>query len=759
MTRIRVTCAVTTLLLTVGFGATLAEDPAEPASTAADFGWSIDPVVLSTIETRNITNSARFEEYVDRDSGFQIPLLRVTGRSSDQARQFEFTAHNVRRDDARYRLDYDLAGRWDFELDYNKIPHRFVNDGRLLWNELEPGRLAIADPLQSALQDELTLRFSTKQPINYSFLLPLLQPYLATSESIDVGLQRDRLHARLGLGSLGKFRMALDYRSENRDGTRALGGSFGFNNVTEIPEPIHYQTRDIELSGEWATHRAGMVAGYRVSKFENRVDTLVWDNPFRITDSTSATAYLGPSSSSVLGSSRGVFDLAPDNQAHTAFVQGRVRWGKHWQVNGYVQDSTMKQDDTLLPYTLNSAIDGIGLDTSTFDATDPANLPIDSADAEVSMLNYGLNLSGAFGSHVDLAVRHSFNDYETLSRRTVFPGYVRFHATWEAIPRLTVPYAWEQTRSSAEIGFKVNQRVRFGVGAERNSFDRTFREIETSDEDTIHLTVDATLHKSFTIRGHVSDGEREISDYSTAAQEFSFFEPEGINNQPGLRKFDQAAREVHRWDYSLVWTPGEAFSLTAGIGRAREDYVESSFGLLGELLTQYNAELNYMPSERLNTHVYFHRSDREVGQRGRQSGGTLSTNPLDDWFINFDERQNLWGVGLDARLSDRWTTTWYGQWTESEGYADFFSPPGGTPNKALDLPNYEDIRLRSIGTRLQCAISEAVTGQIGYAREHYTIDSFILSGLQHYLPGSLLINGNGGNYDASIVSVELAIRF
>ena len=99
-------------------------------------------------------------------------------------------------------------------------------------------------------------------------------------------------------------------------GNRAYGGSFGFSNATELPEPIDYDTTGAQLAGEWNTGRpAASSFGYRYSKFENNISTLIWDNPFRITDATDPTAYTAPGAGSINGSASGFADLAASNRA------------------------------------------------------------------------------------------------------------------------------------------------------------------------------------------------------------------------------------------------------------------------------------------------------------------------------------------------------------------------------------------------------------------------------------------------------------
>ena len=296
------------MLLMVGLTAPcLAADTDESKD---GFTFRLDPVVLEVLETDLDTNSSKFEEYRDLGSGFRMPELRIVGQSADGDRHLKLIGHRIARQDASYQVSYGLSGRYRFDLDYRKIPHRFGNDATLLWDTIAPGRLTLADPIQTFLQSEIEARRGSG-PINFDFLAGLV---------VDIALRRDRTAARLEFGTLAGFSWGVEFGHENRDGNRAYGGSFGFLNVTEIPEPISYDTTSFQLDGEWNGKRGGVQLGYRYSRFENHISTLIWDNPFRITDSTDGRAYLAPGGASIGGSATGFADLAPDNEASQFFI-------------------------------------------------------------------------------------------------------------------------------------------------------------------------------------------------------------------------------------------------------------------------------------------------------------------------------------------------------------------------------------------------------------------------------------------------------
>ncbi len=739
------------LLLSAGLGSSQGV-----ADDGNGFHLDMDSIVFEILETDVDTESAKFQEYRDLSSGFNLTRLRLNGASQDGNRTLAIRADSVGRDDARYAFDYGLAGKYSLSIDYNKIPHRFGNNGTLLWNRTGPGTWEIADPVQAQIQGAVIEQFPSG--ISSGFLADLVAPHLAAADSIDLALQRDRTRIAFDLGTTGKLAWAAEYRHENRKGLRPYGGNFGFFNVTEIPEPIDYDTTDAEIAGEWNGAKGGFRFGYRYSMFENSISTMIWDNPFVAVDGTNPIAYLGPNLSTVSGS-RGFADLAPENDASLFFASGRAKLGGSWWANGTVNYNVMSQDDPLLPYTLNTAIVGIDHGTgATFVAADRSTLPVQQADTEVEVLSLAGNAGTRLGDDWKLTFRYRYYDYDTTSPRIEFPGYVRMHAVWEEIPRITVPYAYTKDDLGVEIGWDATDTTSLALSYRLLTWDREFREVHSSDEDILELSLDSRPSDRVSLRASWETGERSIDGYEVEAQEVSFLDPEGINNQPGLRKFAQAARDFDDYDLSLQLYPSDTWNVTLGVSGRQEDYPESEFGLLSDDILQVNFEIAYTPGADLNCYLFGHIADREVLQRARQSGATLSTDPLNNWEAAFDEALDTWGFGLRSDR-DRWSWDVSARWSNSDGEADFTTPPGGTPATAVDFDNYEDIELLAFHLTLDYEIRDNASFGLFYLYEDYTIDSFILQGLQPYISGAFLLAAENGDYEANVLGVNLQFAF
>ena len=693
-----------------------------PGVASADddgFRLWVDPVDLWVLELDQDTVSSKFQEYRDLSSGLWAGL-KLYGESADGGdRNFAFRLRGIGREDARYTVDYRLEGKYAFSLDYNKIPHRFGNDAGMPWDRPELNRLEFPDPVQGLDTADILA-------------------FVNSADRIDLGLRRDRTRARFDLGKMGKMAWSFEYTHENRTGDRPLGVAFAFGNVQEIPEPIDYDTTGGEIAGEFNGEKGGVRFGYRYSEFRNEFDFVVWDNPFNAVE-----ANRNPS--------RGRFDLAPESEADLFFVDGRYKAGGWW-FNGNLVHNTMSQDDPLLPYTINTGIEGVGFDGSTFPAAS-AGLPVSRADNKAEVLNFSANAGTEFGEDWTLTLRYRYYDYDNKSPRIQFPGYARLDERWNEEGLITVPYDYGRDNFAIELGWDVTSTTNLTLAYMLESWDRDFREIESSDEDIFKLSLNSRPSQKATVRASWATGKRTTSEYRTEAQEVFFIHPEGINNPLGLRKFDEAERDVDDYDVAVQLFPSEAWNFSFGVSGRDEDYGKSEFGLISDELLNYNFELGYTPGAHFNFYLFGHNEDRDVFQRGLQSGSSLSTDPEDAWTAALTEDTMTWGLGLTSESDNGWTFDLSAYLSDTDGEIDFETPPGGSPSAAVDIANYEDIELLTVRLKVDYELNKRVSCGALYLYEDYTIDSFILQGLQPFLAGTLLLLPNEADYQADLFGI------
>ena len=132
------------------------------------------------------------------------PELRLFGEGAAATARSTSAAENVGRDDARYTLDYGVAGKYALLLDYNKIPHNFGNDGNLLWNAHRPRPLRDPRPRAGRPPDGAPAAVPG-QPGRDQLRLPRrpAAPLSSHAHRSTWACSRDRTLARLDLGKAG----------------------------------------------------------------------------------------------------------------------------------------------------------------------------------------------------------------------------------------------------------------------------------------------------------------------------------------------------------------------------------------------------------------------------------------------------------------------------------------------------------------------------------------------------------------------------
>ena len=724
-------------------------------------GFTLGRIDFGVQTTEVDSDSSKFREYRELPNGPFLPFLRLFG---DQKVRYDVIVENGFEDDARYRLFADI-GRVRVSGDYNLIPHRFGNDGHTLLHETSRGVLVIDDTIQRANQTALEAQFAANRTaINFGFLSNLVAPQLAAANEVDVALLRRRGTVEVGLTPDQPFDVKVSYFQEHRSGDRQAGTSFGFSNVVESLEPIEYRTEDWGLSAEFAQPWGLIRGAAHYNTFDNEVDSLLFDNPFRVTDSTDANAYQAPGSASVNGPTRGRVDLSPDNEAVTGSL-GVMFKIPVWSARVTADASTARwtQNRKFLPYTTNTAI------TSPFRADDPANLPQSSLDGEIDVSTLSLYFTSRPTRALGLTARYRIYDFSNETTRVEFPGYVRFDSVWEDIPRISVPYSYKRTQADAIVSYDVGPATVEG-GYRYVGFDRTFRETAETEENVLTAALSLRAFGWAVLRAGFETGERDRDDYdSLHGEHASYLEPGPGTNLPALRRFDQAKREVERVTGLLQVTPGSG-NLTISLSYlyANEDYGEEDvvdasgllYGLIETNYDSFTAEADYSPSDRWSVFGFYTREDYDNFQRGRQSGATPSTDPRNDWTSNERNEVSSFGGGANvALLPEKLELRLFGRYQDLEGRNDLASPPGGTPDVAFSIPNFDDTRIWTARADLEYRFSGPWSVTAGGWLERYETDDSATTGLGNYVPGSFFIAANDGSYKGKVGYVRMSYRW
>jgi MtrB/PioB family decaheme-associated outer membrane protein len=755
---------------------------AQDAPMAKDFQTGEVTVGVGQNDVDN--NSSKYLEYREIPNGVVAPYLRLFGQKDNF--RYELLGGNVQQRDAFYRLKLGNE-KWRLEGNYVAIPHNFGNDGHTLLQNTDPAVWQLSDTTQAAYQSALEAQFKLdKNKINYTFLNNLVSPGLAAANEVDLGLDRQRGNLVFRLTPDKPLDIRLTYFHEKRSGDRSNSGtSFGFSNVVELPEFVQYVTQDIgataQYEGSWGVARAAI----RYNWFENSANSFAWDNPFRVTDSTDSSAYQAPGSGSVNGPSFGRMALPPDNDAFTGSAGATLKFSHNTRLSADVSIGSWKQNSTpFIPYTTNTAIQ---LPDTTVAATDAAALPARQLDgkADVTSFNAAFTSTPADKLHVTAHFRRY--DLDNKTGRISFPYYIRFDAAFEDIPRITVPYGFTNTLFDATVGYDLGD-VTLEGGYRNTGFDRTFRETEKTKENAFTVAANWRGKDWAIVRASYEHGNRDFDGLEIERSEDASFQQPGaptnlLATDPGTPqigggtlcapgtvcnlRYDQAKRKFDRFLGHVELTPTDKVTVGLAYVTTKYNYDESTYGLTESKYDSFTVDADYTPSAKWNVYAFYTYEKNRDAQRGRQSGSSVSTNPLDDWTSDVNDKGNTVGGGFHyAIVPDKWTFDFGGHYQKVDGNNAIGVFPGGVPYNnrvslggAQSLPLYDDTKITSLNASLRYQFAKKWSAGLSGWFEDYTIKDSNTAGLLNYVPGSFFLAANDGDYQAKWAYLYLTYRW
>ena len=171
----------------------------------------------------------------------------------------------------------------------------------------------------------------------------------------DLVERRDTGIVGASINATQQLQLTTSFKTQKHVGELPWGASFGFSNDVEVALPYTSRTNDFNMGAEWSNQRNMLRVAYDGSWFTNNDDTLVWDSPLRLDDSSEAPG-------------RGRMSLWPSNQAQTFSVGGSSKLARRTQVTGFLSYGLWSNDSTLQPFTINSQLPVIALPRQTAEA-------------------------------------------------------------------------------------------------------------------------------------------------------------------------------------------------------------------------------------------------------------------------------------------------------------------------------------------------------------------------------------------------------
>lgn len=831
--------AAVALAILVSAGLACAETP-----IAAGQGVVSGGVTVGVQQSYVDGSEEKFEEYREVEEGVQLEDLRLKVDGVDIPYYLDLKVKDAVQEDESYALRIGRHGKFNFGLFYDSIPHNFSR-GSFLLNNLGGGRFGIADAVQGQLQGLEVLRaqrlaydpatgapLGTPSTVAGAFINPadaqnlaLDQPAINamnalydSAQSIKFGLKRQKTGFTMDFLSTEDFKVWAKASNEKRTGNRRFGyGTYErYNNgVTttanqlghiadyfvaaglELPEVIDYRTTSFSVGSGVYKKRWLADLEYTFTKFENEVNTLTFDNPFRLADATATGITGGFGDAFNRGrSSQGQVTLSPDSEANDLTFSGSVELPLHSRFTGTVSYGWITQDQAFDPYTLNTAIrattDPLLAATAPFAAG--LTLPQSDLNGKVATLSQSYLLSMKPVEPLALALRYRYYDYDNESDNIRFPGYAAYgESFWRTVKNSPqgpgVPGAPVEnealgyTRHNAEVSadFHIMKPLSVMVEGFWELWDREELRIDKTKEYGVGggFKYHAAM---FNLHGKYRYGHRNVYDYPTGNTAEN---PEAA----GLQNYDWAERKRHKADLRLDVAPVQALTIGLSGNYLDDEYGdENRFGLKETKNIVGSIDVSYVASDTLSFFANYTRENRHGYMQNGAKDDPFNNpatalddplappvaprenfNPLNYWNSDIYEKVDTIGVGATVQLipAKLALNTSYNV-SRSKMEVNTFNP--NAPVKLLNAvaQDWPDIRNRyqEVKADLSYYFTKNLRAGVTYLYEWYKLDHFA-EDTGAYLAGTtaenttrfVLTGANKYSYDAHVGGAYVNYKF
>ena len=661
-------------------------------------------------------SKGKFEEYrhVPENAPF-LQQLRVDYSPEGRNQLYRFVLREPGERDQSTWLRGSAPGSWDLLVRWDRITHAFSTTGRSLGEESSRG----------------------------VFTLPSPRPDTATwnrdATYLDPTRTRwDPVRVAVGLSPSEDWNLKAEYTWIGKQGDRPLGVAFGSpgSNFREVLEPIDQTVQSLRFTQGFARRRVQAVLSYEFSRFSNGLTSVTADNPLRTTDSPT------------LGAVQGRVALPPTNLAHTVVGTGSLGLPKSTRITGTLSLSWRKQNELLLPPTINSAIVVPNLDQF------PERL---GGDVRTTLVN--VSASSRPVTHLTLAGRFRHFEQSDHTEEVVLPARVSNDRTLSVSEqdRHHFPHA----KTNAELGgtWRFNFPVSLMAGwlFERWERQRVIRNARHTNEHSARVALSTNPLDWFQARASfIKSWRRVVGDYLTLTED----QPEGF------RRFDQSDRNRDKWEVQAELSPVDQISFGGIFVTGRSDYPDAVFGLQRERNFLAAGDLAWTPISRLTVGVNYTRETFKSQQRSRYREPSQLANPTYDWVSNNDDFIDTFGASVTAEvLPGRLEVGGNIEVAKSRLVNQAFNPTtpaGGTASQntsaqATDWPDITQKWIPASGwARYRVSDDWAATVQFIYDR--FDKVDFRTDGLKPATGADIFLGNDYRNYRASFLTMSISYR-
>ena len=646
--------------------------------------------------------NAQYRTFQDLDEGAYVNKFNLLLKNSDGA-FVDVTGGGAGRRDQYYGLNFGRTNSWGVKVFFSETPHIFTDTYKSLWSGVGTGNLVLLPGLTaggtaSTAADTAAVT-STALGVTPSTL----------------GLTRKRGGVRLDLTLSSALKIFASYALEKRQGARPLGAVWGNNGGTapmEIAEPIDYDTQDISAGVTYASGLNAFNFRWTTSLFKNKIDTLTFQEPFRIAPQGFVTT---PTAGAY---TQGRFDLTPSNQSHNARAEYTRKLPDFYKgsFTAVVSAGSMRQNDNLIPYTTIPGITSANvtiLPGGDWSTVGSLSRPTARGVIDTRLVDLTLSLNPASALNVKAKARYYENDnnsdpYYAVNPNAVYVDadaatagnqtrgltYGGFTGVWgrplndatgsggvlfstNPNPTGSVEvrnqlYSSKQYRLGPTADYQLTKTSNLTASAEREITQRTNRERARTWDDRYKLAYVNRELRSSTLRASYEYGQRRGSAYTTAYYEDAFsaaFIPMptaigsnvtswAVRNNSGIRNYELSDRNQHTANVRLDTMVRSNLDVGVSVQLRESRYPDAAFGRGKDSQDSANLDLNYQPSPKQNIYGFYSYQQGRIRQATITAGNNVTIGAVTALGVITPENAALLGPapgGPFYALGNQWS--------------------------------------------------------------------------------------------------------
>lgn len=490
------------------------------------------------------------------------------GSYAGDGTRFSWYAEDLGLDSRVVDLSFAHPGTYSIDLSYSELPYRLFDTTRTVYSRSGDAYGLPSGWVRAPLTSGMTGLGAALKPV-------------------DIGADRSVLEIGAAYLPTRDIDLYANYRRQERDGIRIMSGA-NFTQGAYVPRAIDDYTDEVDLGAKYSADAFDVSLAYYASLYGNRVNYLLWDNPF--------TSFAGADTERTA--------VEPDNSFQQVSLSGTYR-ANAWDtiVAVFVATGRGEQDANLLPYTSNPGL--------------ASPLPRTSLDGKVDTANYALTITASPlpKARVKLSYRYDDRDNQTPVSdwsRVITDSFVSGDS------EENIPYSFQRSRLKLSASYRLIDTVTLLAGYDRTDLDRDYQEVasQTEDEGWGKLRWKPTPYLEASFRGGAS--KRDIDKYDTAVAM-------SLDQNPLMRKYNLAYRFREFGEVSLgASLPQYPVSVGMTWFTADDSYTQSQLGMTESQEDRYTVDFSWAVNQK--TSVYLSTGNESID--AEQVGSETFAGPM-----------------------------------------------------------------------------------------------------------------------------------